>query len=106
MNLKNQSQFEKLKIDHFFVFGMIAGFFIANFIEPTITFALPWDGPLQTLEDSLTGTVATAITAITVCVTGMMIAMGEGGAAGRVALRLIFGLALAIGFTQIISIFR
>ena len=29
----------------------------------------------------------------------------EGGAAGRLALRLVFGLALAIGFMQIVSMF-
>lgn len=74
--------------------------------EPVPAYAsLPWEEPLTELKESITGTVAKAICAIVVCVTGVMIGMGEGGAAGRIALRLVFGLALAVGFTQIISMF-
>lgn len=62
---------------------------------------LPWEGPLETVRESLTGPVAKGVCVITVAVTGVMIAMGEGGAAGRKLLQLICGLAmalLAIGF--------
>lgn len=87
-------------------FGLMLGFMAYSIVEPSVaSAALPWEGPLEELKASITGTVAKAICAIVVCVTGVMIGMGEGGAAGRIALRLVFGLALAIGFMQIISMF-
>lgn len=88
------------------ILGLITGYLIFTSLEPsTACAALPWEGPLEELKSSITGTVAKAITAIVVCVCGLMISMGEGGASGRIALRLVFGLALAIGFMQIISMF-
>lgn len=95
-----------MKMKNSFLFGLIIGYFIFLASEPNIAAAaLPWEGPLEELKSSITGTVAKAICAIVVCVTGVMIGMGEGGQAGRVALRLVFGLALAIGFMQIITMF-
>lgn len=86
--------------------GVFLGLMVFNMFNPDIaSAALPWEGPLEELEESITGPVARGITAIVVCFCGVMIAMGEGGASGRLALRLIFGLALAIGFMQIISMF-
>ena len=38
--------------------------------------ALPWDGPLQQLQTSLTGTVAKAIGVIALAVSGGMLAFG------------------------------
>lgn len=97
---------KKLKRDNVILTGIFLGLMIFKVLAPDATYAaLPWEGPLEELEESITGTVAKVITAIVVCVSGMMIAMGEGGAAGRLALRLVFGLALAIGFMQIVSMF-
>ena len=88
------------------VCGLVLGYMAFKAFAPEAALAaLPWEGPLEELEESITGTVAKVITAIVVCVSGLMIAMGEGGAAGRLALRLVFGLALAIGFMQIVSMF-
>lgn len=95
----------KKKINKSFIFGIIAGVFIINSIFPNAIFAMPWDGPLEELRSSITGKAAKSICAITVCITGVMIGMGEGGAAGRKALQLICGLALAIGFMQILDMF-
>lgn len=96
----------KLKKDNVILTGIFLGLMIFKVIAPDAAYAaLPWEGPLEELEESITGTVANVITAIVVCVSGMMISMGEGGAAGRLALRLVFGLALAIGFMQIVSMF-
>lgn len=96
----------KYKIDSALMLGALAGLAAYQLLAPASALAaLPWEGPLETLKASITGTVAKAICAVVVCVTGVMIGMGEGGAAGRVALRLVFGLALAIGFMQIISMF-
>lgn len=97
---------KKLKRDNVILTGIFLGLMIFKVLAPDTAYAaLPWEGPLEELEESITGTVAKVITAIVVCVSGMMIAMGEGGAAGRLALRLVFGLALAIGFMQIVSMF-
>ena len=97
---------KKLKRDNVILTGIFLGLMIFKVLAPDVAYAaLPWEGPLEELEESITGTVAKVITAIVVCVSGMMIAMGEGGAAGRLALRLVFGLALAIGFMQIVSMF-
>ena len=86
--------------------GLMLGFMVFNIVEPSVaSAALPWEGPLEELKASITGTVAKAICAMVVCCTGVMIGMGDGGGAGRIALRLVFGLALAIGFMQIISMF-
>lgn len=97
----------KLTQNHYFTLVILLGCMIYSYLEPSTAAAgsLPWETPMETLRDSLTNTVAKAICAIVVCVTGVMISMGEGGAAGRVALRLVFGLALAIGFLQILDMF-
>lgn len=86
--------------------SILMGVILYSAIVPeTAAAALPWESPLDELQESITGPVAAAVCAIIVCVCGFMIAMGEGGATGRLALRLIFGLALAIGFMNVISIF-
>lgn len=95
----------KAKLDTYLILSIISGVVILNAMFPASIWAMPWDGPLQELRNSITGTAAKAICAITVCVTGVMIGMGEGGAAGRKALQLVFGLALAIGFMQIVDLF-
>lgn len=94
--------------NNYFTLILLLGCMVYSYLEPSTAAAagsLPWETPMETLRDSLTNTVAKAICAIVVCVTGVMISMGEGGAAGRVALRLVFGLALAIGFLQILDMF-
>lgn len=100
MSIKSLKKFDKS-----LMFGIVFGVFVINAIFPEAIFALPWDGPLEELRASITGKAAKAICAITVCVTGVMVGMGEGGAAGRKALQLVFGLALAVGFMQIIDLF-
>ena len=67
--------------------------------------ALPWEGPLVQLQTSLTGPVAKAVCAIVVCCSGLFVALGEAGQFGRLCGRLVFGLALAVGFMQILSLF-
>ena len=67
--------------------------------------ALPWEGPLVQLQTSLTGPVAKAVCAIVVCCSGLFVSLGEAGQFGRLCGRLVFGLALAVGFMQILSLF-
>ena len=91
------------KIDALMVMGILTGVMIMESFLPKICLALPWEGPLETVRDSLTGPVAKAVCIITVCITGVMIAMGEGGAAGRTMLQLICGIALALFAVTFIS---
>lgn len=66
---------------------------------------LPWEAPMMTLQRSLTGPVAKAIAMIVVVVAGIFVALGEGGPAGRLVGRLVFGLGLLFGALQIINAF-
>ena len=80
---------------------------VVQTLVPETAFAsLPWDEPLESLKTAITGTTAKVICTIVVCCSGLMIAMGEGGSAGRTMLKLVFGLALAFGFAQIIALFE
>lgn len=66
---------------------------------------LPWEKPLITIQRSLTGPVAKAIAMVVVVVAGIFVALGEGGPAGRLVGRLVFGLGLLFGALQIIDAF-
>lgn len=66
---------------------------------------LPWETPMITLQNSLTGPFAKAIAMIVVVVAGIFVALGEGGPAGRLVGRLVFGLGLLFGAVQIIASF-
>ena len=55
---------------------------------------LPWEGPLQTLIESLTGPVAKAIGIAAIVCLGIAIAFSEGGSMLRKALFVVLGLAL------------
>ena len=66
---------------------------------------MPWEGPLETIQESVTGPVATGVCTIIVVITGIAIACGEGGGAGRRLLQGICGLALALGVASFIASF-
>jgi type IV secretory pathway VirB2 component (pilin) len=55
---------------------------------------MPWETPLQTLIDSLTGPVAKAIGIAAIVCLGIGIAFSEGGSMLRKALFVVFGLAI------------
>lgn len=57
--------------------------------------AMPWEGPLQTIADSITGPVAKAVGVIAIAVTGLGVAFAEGGSWVRRGLGIVFGLAIA-----------
>lgn len=56
---------------------------------------MPWEGPLQTIADSVTGPVAKAVGIVAIAVTGLGVAFAEGGSWVRRGLGIIFGLAIA-----------
>lgn len=57
--------------------------------------SMPWEAPLQSVADSVTGPVAKAIGVIAIAVTGLGVAFAEGGSWIRRGLGIIFGLAIA-----------
>ena len=67
--------------------------------------AMPWETPLQSVSDSLSGPVAKAIGIIAIVVTGLGFAFAEGGSAMRKGVGIVFGLAIAFTATTFISTF-
>lgn len=101
-----KKKISKAQVRTVVVFGLFAVMMIFDAVSANSAFAaLPWEGPIDTLTESLTGPMAKAVCAATVCVTGIFIALGEGGPFGRIAGRIIFGLALAIGAMNIVKMF-
>ena len=58
---------------------------------------MPWDGPLQTILTSLSGTVAHVLITVAVIVTGLVFAFTEHGSGARRLFGVAFGGALALG---------
>ena len=104
MNKKTEALSDPRKI---ITAGLLAAMLGADIIMPESALAasLPWEGPLETLADSLTGDLAKTVCAAVVCVSGIFVALGEGGPFGRLAGRIVFGLALAIGAMNIVKLF-
>jgi type IV secretory pathway VirB2 component (pilin) len=71
----------------------------------TSSTAMPWETPLQTVQDSLSGPVAKAIGIIAIVITGLGFAFAEGGSAMRKGVGIVFGLAIAFTATTFISSF-
>ena len=67
--------------------------------------AMPWEGPLTTIMDSLAGPVAKAIGVIAIVITGLGFAFAEGGSAMRKGVGIVFGLAIAFTATTFVSSF-
>ncbi|WP_454718956.1 TrbC/VirB2 family protein [Caulobacter segnis] len=57
--------------------------------------AMPWDSKLQAIADSITGPVAKAIGVIAIALTGLGVALSEGGSWVRRGFGLVFGLSIA-----------
>ena len=67
--------------------------------------SMPWETPLQTVSDSLSGPVAKAIGIISIVITGLGFAFAEGGSALRKGVGIVFGLAIAFTATTFITSF-
>ncbi len=59
--------------------------------------AMPWDGPLQTILQSLSGTVAHVLITVAVIITGLVFAFTEHGSGARRLFGVAFGGAIALG---------
>jgi type IV secretion system protein VirB2 len=67
--------------------------------------SMPWETPLQTIADSITGPVAKAIGVIAIASTGLGFAFSEGGSALRKGLGIVFGLAIAFTASTFLTSF-
>jgi type IV secretory pathway VirB2 component (pilin) len=67
--------------------------------------AMPWETPLQTIQESITGPVAKAVGIIAIAITGLGFAFAEGGSALRKGIGIVFGLAIVFTATTFISSF-
>ena len=73
------------------------------FNNPVYSFAatsgpsMPWDGPLTTVLNSLTGTVAHLLITAAVVATGLLFAFSEAGMGARKVFGVALGGALALG---------
>lgn len=105
--MTNSRSVKKNNIRAMLTLGLLGTILTLEFIAPDYALAasLPWEGPLETLADSLTGDLAKTVCAAVVCVSGIFVALGEGGPFGRLAGRIVFGLALAIGAMNIVKMF-
>ncbi|ADC73303.1 Conjugal transfer protein TrbC (plasmid) [Thioalkalivibrio sp. K90mix] len=71
-------------------------------IEPAMaqsvdtTQAMPWEGPLETIMNSLCGPVASMAAVIAFVVTGLLVAFGEANGLFGVMMRIAFGLSIAL----------
>jgi type IV secretory pathway VirB2 component (pilin) len=69
--------------------------------------SLPWDGPLQTLQTSLTGTVARAIGVIALAASGGMLAFGgELSDFTKRILMVVLALSVMLMANQFMSMFK
>jgi type IV secretion system protein VirB2 len=68
--------------------------------QPAGGAAMPWEGPLAQLIDSLTGPVAKALGIAAIVITGFGMAFSEGGSVMRKALWVVLGLAVTFSATS------
>jgi type IV secretion system protein TrbC len=91
--------------------GAIAVMTVTAIAATTPAFAgsggsLPWEGPLQQIQESITGPVAGSIALVSVATAGMMLAFGgEMNDFARAALRVTLVLGLLLGVANVVGLF-
>lgn len=65
--------------------------------------ALPWEDPLDTVVESLTGPVAQGVSIIACVVMGGLLAFGELGAVAKRGIMILFGIAMALFASNFIT---
>jgi len=56
---------------------------------------MPWEGPLQSILDSLQGPVARIVAVIIIIMTGLTLAFGDTSGGFRKLIQIVFGLSIA-----------
>jgi len=62
-----------------------------------------WESPLATIRDSLGGPVATTMTVLAICGSGISLAFGESHGIAKKCLQIVFGGAVAMNATSLVS---
>ena len=65
--------------------------------------SMPWDRPLKTLQDVLTGTTAQVMIIIAIAVSGIAFAMGDTGTVFKRAGGIVFGASIATGAASLFA---
>ena len=65
--------------------------------------ALPWEDPLDTVVESLTGPVAQGVSISACVVMGGLLAFGELGAVAKRGIMILFGIAMALFASNFIT---
>ncbi len=65
--------------------------------------AMPWDGPLTTIRDSLSGTIAHILITIAIVIAGLTFAFGQHGSAMRTVGGIALGGAIALGAVSLMT---
>lgn len=61
---------------------------------------MPWEGPLDSILQSIEGPVAKILATIVIILTGLGLAFGESGGGMRKLLQIVFGLSIAFAATS------
>ena len=77
----------------------VAGSALASTTGPD----MPWDRPIETILNNLSGTVAHLLVTIAIVLTGILFAFGEHGTAMRRLLGIAFGASLALGAVTVLT---
>mgnify|MGYP003951878899 CR=1 FL=1 len=56
---------------------------------------MPWEGPLQSVLESIEGPVARVVAVVVIVVTGLTLAFGDTGGGFRRLIQIVFGLSIA-----------
>lgn len=87
----------------------LALLFLSVLVEPTLASSggsLPWEGPLQQIQQSITGPVAGAIALAAVAIAGgMLIFGGELNDFARRLMYIVLVAGILLGATQIVALF-
>ena len=98
---KNLARVSALPLSLFVALALAAPAFAGT----TSGTSMPWETPLQTVQESLSGPVAKAVGIIAIVVTALGFAFSEGGSALRKGIGIVFGLAVAFTATTFITSF-
>jgi type IV secretion system protein TrbC len=88
-----------------FLFTLMTSMFTAAhaFAAPGFGGGLPWEGPMDTFTQSITGPVARWCIMIAIVASAIGIAFTDGGAIWRKALFVVLGGSIAFGVTSIVA---
>ena len=62
--------------------------------------SMPWEGPLQSILDSIQGPVARIVAVIIIIATGLALAFGDTSGGFRKLIQIVFGLSIAFAATS------